>query len=198
MAGKLVQHPRVPTQYNREDVRPLEAKIERISIFCFLQSWDGSGKILSDLRLLRVGLISSLSKLGCKRIASKTVALENPNSFNAGRQLDQWVKHGRGSQEKRIQYSNPQKDRHVKIKSNKNRSQTTFLFLLGHRYHHKRNNIPGEFHGNVQHPEFPPGMLLRVPTWAAPILSVAMRMQPCIGFGTPIVAGQTLRKGWYC
>ena len=62
MAGKLVQHPRVPThkQYNREDVRPLEAKIERISIFCFLQYWDGSGKILSDLRLLRVGLISSL------------------------------------------------------------------------------------------------------------------------------------------
>ena len=86
----------------------------------------------------------------------------------------------------------------VKIKSDKNRSQTTFLFLLGHGYHHKRNNIPGEFHGNVQHPEFPPGMLLRVPTWAAPILSVAMRMQLCIGFGTPIVAGQTLRKGWYC
>ena len=53
-------------------------------------------------------------------------------------------------------------------------------------------------YGNVQHPEFPPGMLLRVPTWAAPILSVAMRMRPCIGFGTPIVAGQTLRKWWYC
>ena len=55
-----------------------------------------------------------------------------------------------------------------------------------------------EMYGNVQHPEFPPGMLLHVPTWAAPILSVAMRMRPCIGFGTPIVAGQTLRKWWYC
>ena len=55
-----------------------------------------------------------------------------------------------------------------------------------------------EMSGNVQHPEFPPGMLLHVPTWAAPILSVAMRMRPCIGFGTPIVAGQTLRKWWYC
>ena len=74
MARKLVQHPRVPTQYiynhNREDVRPLEAKTGKKNmrrIFLTELRW-----ILEDLerfKVLRVGL-----KLGC--------------SFNAGLQLD--------------------------------------------------------------------------------------------------------------